>query len=181
MLVQRTWKIDYKLNCDNILFKFVTSSISWCSAEVQFHLSLEFISEDKCLLIEYAECISYHSWLLYWFYLQGPGISVSSRNFWKEASFTWHKEIFWGSQCRAGAESATPISYWEYWYTLKGLGSQLDPLLASCALPWEAEKALRLCTHCSATAETLVCFQTYELLWRKLNLAQASTPAEWTT
>lgn len=68
-----------------------------------------------------------------------------------------------------------------HWTYIEGTGSQLGPLLASCALPQEAEKALMLCTHCSATAETLVCFQTYELLWRKWNLAQPRTPAEWTT
>lgn len=92
--------------------------ISLHSAEVQFHLSLEFISEDKCLPTKHAECTSYHSWLLQWFYLQGPRIPVASINFWKEAEFTWHKQIFrqnlWGSLSR---QSATSVRYEEYWYT----------------------------------------------------------------
>lgn len=97
----------------NVLFH----PISLHSAEVQFHLSLEFISEDKCLLTKHAEGTSYHSWLLYWFYLQGPRIPVTSINFWKEATFTWHKQIFWQSQSGSqSSQSATPILYEENWY-----------------------------------------------------------------
>lgn len=122
----------------------------WChlisphSAEAQFQLSVEFMCEDKCLLTKHAECTSCHSWLLYWSCWQGPRIRVTNTKFWKELHL--HDINKFADKVseeprvdRLLQQSDTKNIdiYWRDW-------SQLGPLLASCTLPWEAEKALVL-------------------------------------
>lgn len=125
------------------------------------------------MLTKHAECTSYHSWLLYWFYSQGPRIAVTSINFWKEATFTWHEQIFWQSQWGSQRrQSATPVRHKEYWCTSNVYWRDWCP---SWALSWllvHSNGKLRKPRWRSAIAETLLCFQTYELPWRKLSLSE---------